>query len=370
MVFKNLLFLSLLWIHSVNLFAQSDDKKSIKRVSLESLENVNEVMFHKGAPFTGHAVDFFPDKVKKQEMYFEQGLLHGLKTEYFEGGMIVRSKLLFNNGKRDGLFYYYHPNGKVKLTGKYIQDELDSVVNAFYDNGKPKYTYHYKMGVKQGESLTYFYNGNLEQKVNLVNGVPSGFMRNYYEAGNIRQESFYTNGIRNGMFYKYHLTGLMAEESYYKNGLLDSVSRYFDNVFGRMMKEEYYKAGKRNGVQITYNELGDTMAVMTYQNDVLNGPFQRYFAGSMNFGKKKKTYKGYVHGLEEKGNYTNGKLDGAFETGITQRDRYATGFFKDGIMVGEWKYFNEKNKLVLHEKYNDDGELIYQKPKLKTEEEE
>ncbi|MDP2176270.1 MAG: toxin-antitoxin system YwqK family antitoxin [Bacteroidota bacterium] len=367
MVFNSQLFLFLSFFISLNLYAQVDDKKSVKRVSLESLENVNEIMYHKGEPFTGHALDYFSNKVKKQEMHFESGLLHGPKTEYFEGGILIRSKLYFTNGKRNGTFYFYHPNGKVKLTGKYINDELDSTVNAFYDNGNPKYTHNYKLGIKHGESLTYFYNGVLEQKVNLVNGIPSGFMRNFYQAGNLRQESFYTNGVRNGMFYKYHLTGVMAEESYYKNGLLDSVSRYFDNVFGRLMKEEYYKAGKRFGIQITYNELGDTITLMNYINDVLEGPYQKYYAGSMDFGKKKKSYKGYVHGLDEVGIYVNGKLNGEFKTGLINRKNRAEGTYKDGVMVGEWKYYNANDKLVLHEKYNENGELIYQKPKLKVE---
>jgi antitoxin component YwqK of YwqJK toxin-antitoxin module len=363
-------------LHSQPPSKQQNDPRIIKRrVKTEELQNINDVFYFNNKPYTGTSIDLFPDKSRMQELEWVNGLLDGTKTEYFKGGVLVRTKLHFKEGKRNGPFVFYHENGKVKLVGKYTNDLLDSTVNSFYDNGNPKYTHNYAMGVQVGESITYYKNGNVEQKVSLKNEKPHGTMLSYYEAGNLRLESTYDEGVRDGRFLRYHLTGIMAEESYYKDGVQDSVSRYWDNVFGSMMKEEYFKMGKKHGTWLTFNHMKDTITMFNYKDDILDGPYKKYFAGSIQVGDKfngkyekfdtSKWAQEYMHELDEFGTYVNGKLDGEFKTGLFNTENHAEGFYKDGIMVGEWKYFNRYGKLVLHEKYDDDGVLIYQKPKLK-----
>jgi len=345
-----------------------------RKVNTQELQNNNEVYCFNGKPYTGISIDLFENKTKQQEINWKDGLLHGLKTEYFPGGRVIRSTMNFYEGKRNGYFVYYHENTKVKLEGKYLFDQLDSTIKCYYETGNLKYVHNYNNGVRVGESLSYFKNGNLEQKTNLKNEKPHGLMQTFYEAGNIRQVANYNEGVSEGQFIRYHLTGLMAEESYYKNGYLDSVSRYWDNVFGTMLKEEYYKLGKKDGTWITFNEGGDTLTVYNYKNDLLNGHFKKYYSGVVEQGDKmngknekfdrSKSSKVYVRVLDEYGTYVDGKLDGEFKTGLYNREARAEGTYSMGIMVGEWQYFNEDDKLVLLEKYNEAGELIYQKPKL------
>lgn len=349
-------------------------KQVYRKVRTEDLQNINEVYHLNGVPFTGTTIDNFPNNTKMQEIQWVNGLLDGTKTEYFLGGTRVRTIMNFKAGKRNGNFIFYHENGQLNMTGKYIDDLLDSTLNAFYENGNPKYVHNYSMGIRVGETITYYKNGNLEQKVSLKNEKPHGLMLTYYEAGNIRLKSNYNEGVRDGQYLRYHLTGIIAEESYYKNGFQDSVARYWDNVFGSMMKEEYYKMGKKDGCWLTFNEAGDTLTLFNYKNDLLNGPYKKYYSGVVDLGdpdngkeekydplKSKKTY---VRALDEYGTYVDGKLDGEFKTGLYNKANHAEGTYSMGVMVGEWKYYNEDGKLVLHEKYDENGELIYQKPKL------
>jgi antitoxin component YwqK of YwqJK toxin-antitoxin module len=344
-----------------------------RRVLTKDLQNNNEVYYFNNQPYTGTSIDLFDNKTKMQEINWKDGLLHGDKTEYFLGGNQVRAKLAFNMGKRNGPFVYYHENGNIQLIGKYINDELDSTVTCLYDNGLPKYIHQYIKGIRTGWSMTYYKNGQLEQKVYLTNDVPNGLMQSYYPAGNIRSEIEYANGIRNGKCYKYHLTGLIAEETYYKQGLLDSISRYSDNVFGVVLKEAFFRLGKREGNSISFNEAGDTLNVYHYENDVLNGPYMKYFSGVKDFGKKKTnkpfdpktSNKQYVRGLDEVGAYKNGLIDGPFKSGLFNKAEHVEGEYASGKMVGEWRYYNEKGKMVLYQKYNSEGELLEQKPKQK-----
>ena len=132
--------------------------------------------------------------------------------------------------------------------------------------------------------------------------------------------------------------------------------------------------GKKEGVWLTFNEAGDTLTMYSYHNDVLHGPYKKYFSGVIDEGDKNngkddvydpsKAKKRYVRALDEIGNYSEGKLDGEFKTGLYNKANHAEGTYAMGAMIGEWKYYNEKGKVVLHEKYNENGELIYQKPKL------
>lgn len=357
-------------------------RPTVRKVKTENLQNINEVYYLNNVPYTGASYDYFDNNTLMQEINWVNGILEGPKTEYFMGGL-VRAVINFKAGKRQGPFVYYHENGKVKLRGNYYEDALDSTVNAFFENGNPKYIHNYDKGVMVGELVTFYKNGNVEQKTQLKNEKPHGVMLTYYEAGNLRMQTTYNEGVREGQFIRYHLTGLIAEESYYKNGFQDSVSKYWDNVFGTLLKEEYYKMGKKEGCWITYNEAGDTLTVYNYKNDLLNGPYKIYYSGVIDNGDpkngKKKQYdpkksdKQYVRALDEYGFYADGKKDSVFVTGLYNKANHVEGHFSKGVMVGEWKYYNEKGKLVLHEKYNDQGELIYQKPKLqqhKDEEEE
>ena len=349
-------------------------KQVYRKVKTDDLQNINEVYHLNGTPFTGTSIDMFPNNTKMQEIQWVNGLLDGTKTEYFLGGTQIRTIMHFRAGKRNGNFIFYYENGKLKLTGKYVDDLLDSTVNAYWENGNMKYIHEYAMGVRVGKTITYYNNGNLEQEVALKNEKPHGLMLTYYEAGNIRLKSNYNEGVRDGQYLRYHLTGLVAEESYYKNGFQDSVARYWDNVFGSIMKEEYFKMGKKEGVWLTFNEAGDTLTMYTYHNDQLDGPYKKYFSGvidegDQNNGKDEvydpsKAKKRYVRALDEIGNYAEGKLDGEFKTGLYNKANHAEGTYAMGSMIGEWKYYNEKGKVVLHEKYNENGELIYQKPKL------
>lgn len=344
-------------------------RPAIRKVPFSELINNNDVYYFRDKPFTGTSIETFKDNTKMQEIQWKNGLIDGTKTEYFGGGVLVRAKLSFLEGKRHGPFQYFHSNGQLKLTGKYFNDLLDSTVNAFYDNGNPKYTFNYIMGVKTGLSISYYNNGNIEQKVDLLNEKPNGRMETYYEAGNIRLVTTYKEGIREGQFLRYHLNGTVAEESYFKNGIQDSVSYYWDNVFGSILKIENYKMGLKEGIWVTFNEIGDTLSMYTFTDNVYDGPFRIYAAEKiMTELGDKKYHADYEHRLDQMGTYKMGKLDGVFKAGLYNRENHVEGVYKEGIMVGEWKYYNADDKLVLYELYNDEGELLKQKPKLKKPE--
>ncbi len=347
--------------------ANSQEKPAVRKVLFSELQNINEVYYFKGKPYTGISFETFDGRAKKQELEWKNGLLDGTKTVWFKNKNIIREKMTFKEGKRNGIFIENYPNGTLQQIGKYTNDLLDSTLTAFYPNGNIKYIFTYINGVKTGQVKSYFSNGNLEQSVYLIDGAPSGLMETYYEAGNIRMKGEYKNGYKNGLFLRYHLTGQVAEECYYKNNVKDSIALYWDNSFGNLMKQEHYKMGVKEGVWLTFNEFGDTITQYQYKNDTLNGPYKIYYSGGAKTqsseNEKKKNIK-YVYELNEFGTYKMGKLDGIFKSGLYHRDAHVEGTFSEGIRIGEWYYYNEDDKLVLYEKYSELGELLEQKPRI------
>ncbi len=347
-------------IHSPS---QNQPSKQVykRKMPFNQLVEINGVYHYNNKPFTGSAFETFDDKYKttRQEFDFVNGILHGKKIEYFPGGKLKRAVYEFKNGQKNGQYILYNDNGNIKEIGKYTNELLDSNVVAFYKNGNKKYEFYYEMGIKKGKSVTYFSNGNIEQSSFIVNGVPEGLVETYYEAGNIRQKAYYKDGFRHGPYERYHLTGIKAEESYYYQGYMDSVSYFWDNVFGTKLKQEYYNKGKKEGTWINFNQFGDTLSVYNYKNDKFNGSFRKY---AENFKIEDKTiFKSnptYKLILDEYGFYIDGKLDGIFKAGLYNKEKHVEGTYKNGQRIGEWKYYNKEDKIILIEKYNDDGTLL------------
>ena len=53
-------------------------------------------------PFTGKAVDYWPDGHMKTEISYKEGKRHGPKTHWYENGQKL-SEINYMNGKHDGL---------------------------------------------------------------------------------------------------------------------------------------------------------------------------------------------------------------------------------------------------------------------------
>ena len=75
------------------------------------------------------------------------------------------------NGKKHGLWEYYHDNG-----------QLSSKVN--YENGKQHGLWEY-----------YFDNGQLRYKANYLNGKPHGLWEDYWRNGQLHYRKEYDNGV-------------------------------------------------------------------------------------------------------------------------------------------------------------------------------
>jgi len=318
-----------------------------KTILFEGLIEKDELYYYKDKPFTGKSIRKYEDGKKAQEAQWKKGKLHGLKREWWKNGA-MREKMNFIAGYRHGEFTKHYDNGSLKIKGTYEKNLLEGTFYGYYRNGNKEYVYHYKKSIKDGMSTTYFdFSGKqtyadvgyIEQEVLYVNGVPHGELNSYYKAGNPRRVVNYKMGVMDGLTTLYHVNTLPAEEAYYKMGKKDSIRKIYDNLIGTQISQEFYKEGKKDGQWITFDQLGDTITVINYANDLMHGPYISYEDGVVN----------------NYGAYVNGKKHGAWRTGLANNYRRTDGSYKNGIEFGEWIYYDIEGKKLMRRVFDEEG---------------
>ena len=141
--------------------------------------------------------------------------MKSIKEYYSEN--CIKAEGWIENGKKEGLWIFYYPNGK-----------KDKEIN-------------YKLGIENGIWLMWHENGNLFIEQSKVNGKTNGLWKEYYENGKIKEIGEYIE-------YSYFPKDFWDEEGnqLLKNGngkkiekfgadLIDVFEHYFEN--GKLVKE-------------------------------------------------------------------------------------------------------------------------------------
>lgn len=318
-----------------------------RTIAFEGLVENNELYYYQDKLFTGRSIRKHDNGKKAQEANWKNGKLHGTKSEWWKAGT-MREKMNFIAGVRHGEFSLYYDNGSIKMKGNYEKDLLEGALEGYYRNGNKEYVVHYENGIKNGMSTTYFdFNGeqtyadvdNIEQQVLFVDGKPHGELNSYYRAGNPRNTLHYNMGVLHGASTSWHINALLAEEAYFKNGKKDSIKRVYDNLLGNLISQEFYKEGKKDGIWISFGQLGDTVTVSTYKEDTLHGAYY-----TMKDGEKNSF-----------GNYVNGKKHGVWKTGQVDNYRRTEGEYNMGMEIGEWFYYDIEGKKLLRRVFDSEG---------------
>ncbi|MGK7390715.1 MAG: toxin-antitoxin system YwqK family antitoxin [Candidatus Cyclobacteriaceae bacterium M2_1C_046] len=169
-------------------------------------------------------------------------------TYHFNGNISEEGKVL--NGKKTGEWKMYYPDGKIRLTGSFDQNDI-LVVNDYFDEN------NYQI-VKNGNGEINHYqisDGAFEEGL-FVNGYKEGLWHTYYSfTGALMAESNYKDGKLEGIFKTYYESGVNQTDGYFQNNERNGIwSWYFEN--GQLETTINYSEGKKEGVQDFYNELG------------------------------------------------------------------------------------------------------------------
>lgn len=144
-----------------------------------------------------------------------------LSTKKDAAGKIAE-KGIIRAGKKDGIFMTYHPNGRIKTIGSYVNDQLNGVNLELSDREQ------------------------VESKANYLNGVLHGPYATY-KFGRATLELTYQNGKQEGPFTEYSDRGKMSKSGSFKDGKLHGTMKFFDDDENLTMEFEYENGEKVSG---------------------------------------------------------------------------------------------------------------------------
>lgn len=142
-----------------------------------------------------HTYGIYESDTLKVE-YYQNGKLHGKKTEYFKGSKIYK-EINYENGQLNGPFIIYNEEGT-------ILEDLN-----------------YALGKKHGLCQYYFEDGTLLKVENWSNGIKAGEFKYFYIQGFIQsKESYNKKGQRDGEFEERYPDDKIKKRSIYKKDVL------------------------------------------------------------------------------------------------------------------------------------------------------
>jgi antitoxin component YwqK of YwqJK toxin-antitoxin module len=131
-------------------------------------------------------------------------------------------------GKLQGKYFEYHPNGSQKIVCNYKNGDLNGQWSSYYDNDQLSEEVFYQEGLMQGKRTAYWRNGNIKEQNQFSRGAIVGVSEFYHSNGNLRKIiSFDANGNRDGDWMDYHPNGKIKQKISYQSGkIIDSLVRY------------------------------------------------------------------------------------------------------------------------------------------------
>ncbi len=314
----------------------------------------------------GIAFYYYPDGKIQQTIQYNEGKKEGISKEYDKNGVII-TLLEFNNdflisrerinrvdakGFKQGVWKEFYPDGGTKSDKSYKDDQLHGYYKEYDNRGKLVLTMLYDNGSIVKSKVEDEPDIEIEKKYD-ENGkvIYSGPFRNKVPVG-VHREYGKDGKVTNA--YVYNDNGLLVSE-----GIVDDAGnrngKWKDlSPDGKITAEGQYTDNRRTGVWKFYNSSSKLEQTGSYNNGRPDGLWKWYYDdGSL---------------LREE-EYYQGQRDGTFTEYLQNGDIITQGQYTDGEKNGEWKYKSgdntEEGKYIiglrdgLWKSYYPDGKLRF-----------
>lgn len=196
----------------------------------------------------GSWVKYYPNtKIAQYKGQFKDNVPVGVFTYYYKTGQVEAvithinskrseatfyhdngnplSKGIYINMKKDSIWEFYVPSGRLSYKETYKQDVLDGVKTIYYVpedlNDKSRNIFAteiYSKGILHGERLEYFNTGIPKQRGVYVNGKKNGEWKTFQPDGKIETLERYIDDDKHGWFTIYDENGNEKTKVYYFHG--------------------------------------------------------------------------------------------------------------------------------------------------------
>lgn len=289
----------------------------------------------------------FENGALRYEGQFKDNLPVGDFKHYNNKGQLEAINTHAGDGKR-AVAKLYHPNGKLKGTGLYINTKKDSVWRYFNEEGLLVLEEGYTFDVLNGVQRSYFPNtGKLVEEITFKDGKKNGPWQRWFDNGKLWSKGAYVNDELEGEYEMNYPDGKAKLRGLYKQGMRMGVWIDF-NENASIRSQTVYKEGRATTVKRengTFDETypsGIPKATYNYAKGQLHGDFTEWYD------------KGKFE-LKQRNNKETGNPE-------TYEDLVGTvmkrkGEYMLGQLNGEVIYFNEDGKRDKVELY-DNGKLL------------
>lgn len=121
---------------------------------------------------------------------YANGLLHGLKQEFYPGSKI-KKEVYYENGVFHGPFLVYDEEGNLLQELNYSEGEKDGESKYYYDDGSLLRTENWDKGVKEGTFKTFYIQGFPQKIENYKKGMKHGYFEERFNDDKIKREAYY-----------------------------------------------------------------------------------------------------------------------------------------------------------------------------------
>lgn len=188
----------------------------------------------------------------------ENSIFDGKCIIYYPNGNI-ENRIVYSNGKRNGLFEYYYENGKLGQKVPYTDGKMDGLYISYYENGKKEEETYITNGILNGTSILYYESGNVQIRQNFKNDKLDGKYTEYIESGYIKKECHYKDGRLNGLYTMFLENGNFKQLEY-ENGIPKTEYYYLGTPNGQMTRyslstnEPYWEAMTEDDREVAYRK--------------------------------------------------------------------------------------------------------------------
>jgi len=172
---------------------------------------------------------------------FKNGKPTGKTLTWYKSGEKQGELIHAKDGKTAYMTSYW-PDGKIKATGKYVNQEKDSTWNYYNEKDVLTAVENYKLGKAHGMWKIYYPDGKISEETNFVNGMKHGDFKKYFPNGNQKMAGIYKNDTFEGMVLHFHLNGKPYIKGRFEVGLKEGEWIYM-NDSGIKDSSEFYNNG-------------------------------------------------------------------------------------------------------------------------------
>lgn len=281
------------------------------------------------------------------EINYADGIKNGIKTTYLKDETVKEN---YVNDIKEGYTSFYYPDGKLRLSVKFIKGREQGTAREFAESGEVITLLEYKNGYLIGK-----------EKVNryVADSLKNGKWVTFFPNGNIQSEEYYKYGVKNGYFKEYSVDGSLLTIVKYVDGVLIKDA---EEVVNPDIKKEYYPGGQLKkagsfkdnipeGPLREYSEDGEIISTTIYSKGkiIATGRDDGTF---MKQGLWKEFYE--TGELKSIGKYINGKKIGDwkyyFSNGKTEQ---AGVYIKNGKPDGEWVWYYSDGDTLMVQNYSE-----------------